>query len=105
MLNRMLDCFTNAESLAIHAENSRAALRLRRLEIIERLKTVARRHGLEVLACGCKGPDISSGSCHVSGRWPPTAQVGNGAFRHSSQQELCSVDRIQRYGNACCGTH
>jgi DNA repair photolyase len=73
MLNRMLDHFANAEPLAIHAENSRvrALPTGARLEIIERLKAIAHRRGLEVLVCACKNPDISSGSCHISGRWPP----------------------------------
>lgn len=72
ILDMMLDCFTSAESLAIHAENSRvrAIPTAARLEIIERLKSIACRHGLSVLVCGCKNPDITSGSCHISGRWP-----------------------------------
>jgi len=76
MLHKMLDCFANAKPLAIHAENSRvrAIPTEARLEIMERLKTIARRHGLRVLICGCKNPDITSGSCHISGRWPPTAR-------------------------------
>ena len=78
MLHKLLDCFANAKPLAIHAENSRVrALPTEgRLEIIERLKSIACRHGLSVLVCGCKNPDITSGSCHISGRWPPVAQVG-----------------------------
>ena len=76
MLKRMLDRFASAEPLAIHAENSRvrALPTGARLEIIERLKSIAHRHGLEVLVCACKNPDISSGSCHISGRWPPAAR-------------------------------
>jgi DNA repair photolyase len=75
MLKRLLDRFANAEPLAIHAENSRvrALPTEARLEIIERLKSIALRHGLEVLVCACKNPDISRGSCHISGRWPPAA--------------------------------
>ena len=79
MLSRLLDRFANAEPLAIHAENSRvrALPTGARLEIIERLKSTARRHGLEVLVCACKNPDISRGSCHISGRWPPAARSGS----------------------------
>ncbi len=79
MLSRLLDRFANAEPLAIHAENSRvrALPTAARLEIIERLKTIARHHGLEILVCACKNPDISRGSCHISGRWPPAARGGN----------------------------
>jgi DNA repair photolyase len=80
MLKRLLDRFANAEPLAIHAENSRvrALPTEARLEIIERLKSIAHRHGLEVLVCACKNPDISRGSCHISGRWPPVARNNTG---------------------------
>jgi hypothetical protein len=73
MLDRLLDCFVGCKPLAIHAGNSRvlALPTSARLEIMERLKTIAHRYGLEVLVCACKNPDISSGSCHISGRWPP----------------------------------
>ncbi len=73
MLKSMLDHFASAEPLAIHADNSRvrALPAGARLEIVERLKSIAHRHGLEVLVCACKNPDISSGSCHISGRWSP----------------------------------
>jgi DNA repair photolyase len=76
MLKRLLDRFANAEPLAIHAENSRvrAIPTAARLEIVKRLKSIAHDHGLEVLVCGCKNPDISRGFCHISGRWPPAAR-------------------------------
>ncbi|MCX7424053.1 MAG: hypothetical protein NTW96_00190 [Planctomycetia bacterium] len=79
-LKRMLDHFANAEPLAIHADNSRvrALPTGARLEIMERLKSIARCHGLDVLICACKNPDISRGSCHISGSQPPAA--------HSSSQ-------------------
>ena len=78
MLNRILDYFAGGEPLAIHAGNSRvlALPTSARLEIIQRLKTIAHRYGLEVLVCACKNPDISSGSCHISGRWPPAVRGG-----------------------------
>jgi DNA repair photolyase len=83
MLNRMLDCFAGSEPLAIHAGNSRvlALPTSARLEIMDRLKSIAHRYGLEVLVCACKNPDISSGSCRISGGWPP-------AVRGASQLEL-----------------
>lgn len=83
MLNRMLAYFADGEPLAIHAGNSRvfALPAGARLAIMERLKSIAHRHGLEVLVCACKNPDISSGSCRISGRWPP-------AVRGTSQLEL-----------------
>jgi DNA repair photolyase len=82
MVSRLLNAFANSESMSIHAGNSRvrplpAAMRL---EIMDRLKSIARRYGLDVLVCACKNPDIASGSCHISGRWPPavheTSQLG-----------------------------
>jgi DNA repair photolyase len=79
MLNRMLRHFAGGESLAIHAGNSRvlAIPAGARLEIMERLKSIAHRYGMEVLVCACKNPDIASGSCHISGRWPPAARGSN----------------------------
>ncbi len=79
MLNRMLYHFASAEPLAIHADNSRvrALPTGARVEIMARLKSIAHRHGLEVLVCACKNPDISSGSCRISGRWPPAARSGS----------------------------
>ncbi len=79
MLNRLLDRFASSELLAIHAGNSRvrALPTSARLEIIERLKSIADRYGLEVLVCACKNPDISRGSCHISGRWPPATRGGS----------------------------
>lgn len=76
LLNRMLDRFAGAKPLPIHAENSRvrAIPTEGRLEIMERLKSIARVHGLEVLVCACKNPDISRDSCHISGRWRPTVR-------------------------------
>jgi DNA repair photolyase len=76
MLHRILDCFAGAKTLAIPAENShvRTLPTAARLEIIERLKSVAHRHGLRVVVCACKNPDIASGSCHISGRWPPAVR-------------------------------
>ena len=83
MLNRLLDRFAGSEPLAIHAGNShvRALPTSARVEIIGRLKSIADRYGPEVLVCACKNPDISRGSCHISGRWP-------GATRGVSQLGL-----------------
>jgi DNA repair photolyase len=83
MLERLLGSFSAGRPLEIHAGSSRvlALPKQSRVEIIERLKSVANRHGLEVLVCACKNPDITNGSCHISGRWPPMA-------RRSGQLEL-----------------
>ena len=85
MVGRLLNSFVGSEPLAIHAGNSRvrALPASARLEITDRLKSIARRYGMKVLVCACKNPDISSGSCHISGRWPPAARESNqlGLFR------------------------
>jgi hypothetical protein len=79
MLGRLLDRFAGSEPLAIHAGNSRvrAIPTAARVEIMERLKSIADRHGLEIVVCACKNPDISRGSCHISGRWPPATGRGS----------------------------
>jgi len=79
MLDGLLDRFASAGPLAIHASNSRvrALPTSTRLEIIERLKSIAGRYGLEVLVCACKNPDISAGSCHISGRWLGATRGGS----------------------------
>ena len=73
ILKNLLDRFAGSERLAIHAGNSRvSALPVSaRLEIMERLKSIAYHYGLQVRICACKNPDISNGSCHISGRWRP----------------------------------
>ena len=73
MLNRILGYFADGKPMAIHAGNSRvrAIPTSARLEIMERLKAIAHRYGVDVLVCACKNPDISVGSCHISGRWQP----------------------------------
>jgi hypothetical protein len=74
-----LDCFSGCKPLAIHADHSRVSAlpASARLEIMERLRTIAHHYGLEVLVCACKNPDISSSSCHISGRWPQADIHGN----------------------------
>jgi DNA repair photolyase len=79
MLDRMLGCFNGGKPLAIHAGNSRvlALPASGRLEIMERLKSISHGHGLDVLVCACKNPDISNGFCHISGQWPPAVREGS----------------------------
>jgi DNA repair photolyase len=76
LVDRLLNLFASSEPMSIHAGNSRvrAMPAAARLEIMDRLKSIARRYGLNVLVCACKNPDIASGSCHISGRWPPAAR-------------------------------
>lgn len=74
MLDRLLNRFVGNERLAIHAGNSRVSAlpASDRLEIMARLKSIAHHYGMQVVGCACKNPDISSGSCHISGRWRST---------------------------------
>ena len=76
LVGRLLSAFASSKSMSIHAGNSRirALPAAARLEIMDRLKSIARHYGLNVLVCACKNPDIASGSCHISGRWPPAAR-------------------------------
>jgi hypothetical protein len=76
MVGRLLRVFSDSTSISIHAGNSRvrAMPAAARLEIMDRLKSIACRYGLNVVVCACKNPDIASGSCHISGRWPPAAR-------------------------------
>jgi DNA repair photolyase len=85
LVGSLLKLFANSESMSIHAGNSRirSLPATARLEIMDRLKSIARRHGLNVLVCACKNQDIAGGSCHISGHWPPAA-------REKGQLELFS---------------
>jgi DNA repair photolyase len=76
MLRTLLDAFANRERLVIRAGNSRvlALPRRTRREILDRLRSAACRHGLEVRVCACKNPDISASSCNISGRWSQPAE-------------------------------
>jgi DNA repair photolyase len=69
MLSRILDSFAGVRSLPIHAATSRVLAMpvAARQEIMDRLKSIAYRHHLEVLVCECKNPDIADGTCHISG--------------------------------------
>lgn len=84
LLHRLLDRFVRAKPMAIHAENSRvrALPTEERLEIFQRLKSIAHCYGLEVFVCACKNLDISRGSCHIAGRWPTAS------CRSDDQREL-----------------
>jgi DNA repair photolyase len=77
VLHRLLNRFVDAKSLAIHAESSRvrALSTSDRIAIMERLRNIADIHGLKILVCACKNPDIARGSCHISGRWPSVVDV------------------------------
>jgi len=72
MLRTLLHAFANKERLAIRVGNSRvvALPAEARRKILDRLQSVAGRHGLKVCVCGCKNPDIQAGSCNISGEWP-----------------------------------
>jgi DNA repair photolyase len=85
MLRTLLDAFANKEPLVIRTGDSRvlALPTEARRNILDRLRAVARRHGLEIRICACKNPDTPAGSCNISGRWPPTASISRqlGLFR------------------------
>jgi DNA repair photolyase len=86
LVGRLLSAFADSAPMSIHAGNSRvrALPAAARLEIMDRLKSIASRYGLNVLVCACKNPDIARGSCHISGRWPSAA-------REHSQLELFPI--------------
>ena len=93
MLGRLLNSFVGSEPLAIHAGNSRvrALPASARLEIMERLKSIAPLQP-ECPRLRLQNPDISSGSCHISGRWPPAARESSqlGLFPRSNKVGRCS---------------
>ncbi len=79
MLDRLLSSFAAGKPLAIHAGRSRvrAIPACERRKIFERLKSIARRHGIEVCVCACKNPDIPATSCHVPVRWRHAVDRGS----------------------------
>ncbi len=71
-----LNVFAGSEPMAIHAGNGwiRALPAAARFEIMDRLQSITRRYGLNVLVCACNNPDIASSSCHIAGCLPPAAR-------------------------------
>jgi DNA repair photolyase len=77
LLERLLPHYNKTHQIGIHAEQSRVhALPIeKRREIYERLRRIAKSHGLTVQLCGCKNPDITSQSCQISGDWSQRKQL------------------------------
>ena len=97
MLDRLLSSFAAGESLAIHAGKSlvRAIPACERHKIFERLKSIARRHGIEVRVCACKNPDIPATSCHVPVRWRHAVDRGIATCqRHQSLARDAKTDSV-----------
>jgi len=57
--------------LSIHAERSRviALPAQMRRDIYDRVKEIAKEHGIVVRLCACKNPDLATGSCSIAGDW------------------------------------
>ncbi len=91
MLGRMLDHFASAESLAIHADNSRvrALPTEAHLEIMERLRAIAQHHGLEVLVCACRTPTfpVVPATYLAAGRLRPAAAANWDYSNRSSRAQ------------------
>jgi DNA repair photolyase len=41
-----------------------------RREIFARMGAVAQAHGIDLMVCACKNPDLARGSCDIAGTWP-----------------------------------
>lgn len=74
VLTALLQRFSGASQLAIHAEKSRvfSLSAADRRDIYERLERIAGHYGIQVHICACKNPDLAKGSCNIAGRWPCT---------------------------------
>lgn len=71
LLQKLLANYTQTTQIGIHAENStvHAMPVKKRQAIYDRLQRIATPHGLTVHLCGCKNPDLTSETCHISGVW------------------------------------
>lgn len=72
VLQELLDFYRDAKRLAIHAEHSSVISlpKVKREEIYERVRHSAEKHGIELLICACKNPDLAHGTCNIGGTWP-----------------------------------
>ncbi len=88
MLDAVLSNFNKKYRLDMRAQNSPViALPVElRKAIYDRLNKAAQRHGISVKVCACKNPDLSSGSCGISGDW-------NGLRKTPVQQSLFEDER------------
>ena len=69
-LDRIFASFSQCGRLGIHAERSTvtALPQTVREEAYARVRSIAKRHDIAVRICACKNPDISQGSCRITGR-------------------------------------
>jgi DNA repair photolyase len=80
LLHRLLDFYSEAKRMAIHAERSYVITLPGpvRKEIYERIGRIAEEYGIEQAICACKNPDLAHGTCNIGGNWP----------RHETQRDL-----------------
>jgi len=75
ILQRIMNRFSNAKRLAIHAERSSvtAIPCEERESIYRRLFVIAEKYGIGLHTCGCKNPDLAASrfsmDCRLSGEW------------------------------------
>jgi DNA repair photolyase len=73
LLAQLLSAYEKSERLALRGNGSgiqALPLAVRR-GVFDRLRERASAHGIELRACGCKNPDLTTGSCNIAGKWPP----------------------------------
>ncbi len=72
ILHRLLSFYGEARRMAIHAERSSviALPSAVRDEIYTRIGRAAEEHGIELVICACKNPDLAHGTCNIGGTWP-----------------------------------
>jgi DNA repair photolyase len=72
LLQALLDSYRDAKRMAIHAERS-SVIALPspvRKEIYTRIGRIAEEHGIGLVICACKNPDLAHGTCNIGGTWP-----------------------------------
>jgi len=71
ILENLLGCYKSERRLAVHAEHSSIIplSRLKREEIYNRFRQVAKTYAIDLSVCGCMNPDIG-GTCNITGEWP-----------------------------------
>jgi DNA repair photolyase len=72
LLQSLLDSYRDAKCMAIHAERSSviALSSAVRKEIHTRIGRIAEEHGIGLVICACKNPDLAHGTCNIGGNWP-----------------------------------
>jgi DNA repair photolyase len=80
LLQALLSFYREAKRMTIHAEHSSviALPSAVRKEIYTRIGRIAEEHGIGLVICACKNPDLAHGTCNIGGNWP----------RHETQRNL-----------------